>query len=176
MEVIMRVTVINKEKKGSPFFRTFLLLLLGIILTFQSTSFVTFLFTMLGVVILSFGFSKLWKYFSLKKQNVYSNEILSSSILWNLLGLLIILLSSFFANAIQVVTGIWLIFLAGAKLNSALILKSYKHKFFTECISSFLLFLLGIYTLFAQNVVFIFLGIVLILYAIFDFIKLFSQK
>jgi len=174
----MRVTVLNQEeKKGSPIFRSIVLLLLGIILLIHSNELLTLCFTLLGLIVLLYGISKLVRYYQLKKSlKIDQSEILISAIVWIILGFLVIFLSNFFVNAIQIVTGIWILFLAISKYRSATFFKENKKKYGIECVSSLILLLLGIYTIFAQNVVFIFLGIVLIFYSLADIYQSIQKK
>jgi len=91
--------------------------------------------------------------------------------------LVVVFLSNFIANTIQIVTGIWLIFIGISKMNQGIGLKQLNKKFYiTHCISSIILMLLGIYTIVTDNVVFVFIGIILILYAGADLVNYFIQK
>ena len=87
-------------------------------------------------------------------------------------GLLIIVLSQVLINAINVVTGMWLIFIGISKLNVALSICSIKEKdFIVSLISSILIIGLGLYTIMSQNVVLTIIGILLIIYSAIDIIN-----
>jgi len=175
----MRVTVLNKKNsKNYSLFNSILLLILGIILAFNSDGFISIIFTILGVIVVCFGISKFLKYNQMKTQfHVEQSDILMSAIFYILGGLLIIFLSNFIANTIQVVTGVWLVFLSISKLNRAIAFKNVdKKQFIIECISIGVIFFLGIYTIVSNNVVFLFIGIALIIYAVFDILNYFFRK
>ena len=120
----------------------------------------------------------MYHYYSLKKKsNIIHGELLKSAITSMVVGILVIILSNFLTNAIQVVTGIWLIFIGLEKSQNATIYKGFSEKkYLSEIISSIIIILLAFYTIFTDNVLFIFLGIVLIIYAVSELISLLLQK
>ena len=120
----------------------------------------------------------MYHYYALKKKsNIIHGELLKSAITSMIVGILVIILSNFLTNAIQVVTGIWLIFIGLEKLQNATIYKGFSEKkYLSEIISSIIIILLAFYTIFTDNVLFIFLGIVLIIYAVSELISLLLQK
>lgn len=175
----MKVTVMNKRApKSNSLFSSILLLILGVILAFNSDGFISIIFTILGSFVLFFGVIKFFKYYQMKKQfKVEQSELLMSAIFYILGGLLIIFLSNFIANTIQVVTGVWLVFLSISKLSQALEWKNTsQEQFIIEVVSSTLIFLLGIYTIVSNNVVFLFIGLALIIYSIFDIVNYFVRR
>ena len=90
---------------------------------------------------------------------------------------LTILLASFITNAISILTGIWLIFAGINKLSTATLYKINQPKFYVvELVSAILFVLLGVYSIFADNVILMVLGIILIVYAISDLIRYFISK
>ncbi len=174
----MKVTIVKeKEKKDYSLFHAILLLILGIILVFNSGGFISTIFTILGIIVTIFGIAKFVQYSQIKKQRkIEQPSILYMAIISITIGLLVIFLSNFLVNTIQIVTGIWLLFIGLNKINNALIWKTTNNqKFIAEIISSIILILLGIYTIFAQNVVFMIIGIILIIYAVIQFITYFKK-
>ena len=171
----MEVTVIKpKNKKGSSLISSIVLLILGIFLAFNSEGVLNIIFDIIGAMVLLYGILCFSRYFSQKKQfGTDDNEALMSAIVAITVGLLIILLSNILTNAIQIVTGIWLIYIGISKLNLALQLKGTK-AYTTNLISAIILCILGIYTIVAQNVVFVIIGIILIIYSLIDIIKYFT--
>ena len=163
----MKVTVIKDEPQKNNIISSIFLLILGIILTFNSKS-----------LIFLYGIYKMYHYYALKKKsNIIHSELLKSAITSMVVGILVIILSNFLTNAIQVVTGIWLIFIGLEKLQNATIYKGFSEKkYLSEIISSIIIILLAFYTIFTDNVLFIFLGIVLIIYAVSELISLLLQK
>lgn len=175
----MRVTVVNSNKpKDSSIFYSIVLFILGIVLIFNSEGLISLIFEILGAVVLIFGFYQFGRYFQLKKQfQVDDGNRLMQSILPISIGLLIILLSSFLSATIQVVTGIWLFFLGISKISTAYFFKSSdKKQFIIYFTSAIILIIIGLYTIFSDNVVFIFLGIVLLCYSTIDILNFFLKK
>ena len=174
----MKVTVIKDEPQKNNIISSIFLLILGIILTFNSKSLIVFIFNICGLLIFLYGIYKMYHYYALKKKsNIIHSELLKSAITSMIVGILVIILSNFLTNAIQVVTGIWLIFIGLEKLQNATIYKCFSEKkYLCEIISSIIIILLAFYTIFTDNVLFIFLGIVLIIYAVSELISLLLQK
>ena len=175
----MRVTIIEKDKgKGNLPIGTFFLLFLGIILTFNSEGFLSFLFIILGACLLLYGIYKFIRYFKVKQQFHYDDNVMMVNAVGSCtIGLLTILLASFITNAISILTGIWLIFAGINKLSTATLYKINQPKFYVvELVSAILFVLLGVYSIFADNVILMVLGIILIVYAISDLIRYFISK
>lgn len=174
----MKVTVIKDEPQKNNIISSIFLLILGIILTFNSKSLIVFIFNICGLLIFLYGIYKMYHYYALKKKsNIIHGELLKIAITSMIVGILVIILSNFLTNAIQVVTGIWLIFIGLEKLQNATIYKGFSEKkYLSEIISSIIIILLAFYTIFTDNVLFIFLGIVLIIYAVSELISLLLQK
>lgn len=175
----MKVTVLNKDKKQDySFINSLILLILGIFLTFNSDGLLTLIFGLIGTVVILFGGYQFFSYHKMKQQlHIENTSTLISAIGSISIGLLIILLSSFLTSAIQIVTGIWLFFMGLCKLNASMAWKEVNQRnFIVSLIGAVILILLGIYTIFTQNVVFIFIGIVLIVYAIIDLINYFMRR
>ncbi len=176
----MKVTVLNQEKKErkNSFYSSIALLILGIVLTFHSQELISMIFIILGFIVLLYGIFKVSNFYKLKTQLQYEdNELITTGILYSIFGLIVILLSSFFASAIKIVTGIWLIFLGMTKIKTGMFFKNVDSKNFTiQTIAGIVLIVLGIYTILANNVVFIFIGVALIIYSILDLIDLVLKK
>lgn len=174
----MRVTVINNQKKENYFpFGSIALLILGIFLTFNAEGVLSFGFIFLGSFILLFGIYKFIKYYKIKAQFHYDDStIMMSAVTSTLVGLLTIFLASFISNAIQIITGIWLISSGVMKINESLYFKSnFFNRYLVNLIVGILLIIMGIYSIFADNVVLIFLGIIIIIYALSNIINYFIK-
>lgn len=171
----MEVTVL-KQKNPKTLASSILLLILGIFLTFNSDGLLNIIFDIIGAIVIIYGIYQLSHYFSQKKQfGVDDGTTLISGISSTTIGLLIILLANFLSNAIKIVTGIWLIYLGITKLGSALTLKRTR-AFKSTLLSAVIMFLLGIYTLVAENVVFVTIGIILIIYSVLDILNYFRTR
>ena len=175
----MRVTIINDKKEKDNFpIGTILLLILGIFLTFNSEGVLGFVFILLGIGILLYGVYNFFKYYQVKNQFHFDDSrMMMSAISSCVIGLLTILLASFITNAISIITGIWLIFTGINKLSTAPLYKANKPSMYVaQLVVAVLFVILGVYSIFADNVVLMALGIILILYSIIDLINYFIQK
>ena len=171
----MKVTIVDKNYKGqdSSLVYSIILLVLGIFLTFNANGVLNIVFDILGSLVMIYGVYKLVMALKLKKNfKTVNDSLMSSSIMSLVFGLLIIVLSQVLINAINVVTGMWLIFMGISKLNVALSICSIKEKdFIVSLISSILIIGLGLYTIMSQNVVLTIIGILLIIYSVIDIIN-----
>lgn len=170
----MKVTVLkNNEKDNSSLVIAIVLLILGLFLTFNSDGMMNIVFSILGGILLAYGVYKLITFYSLKQK--YKNEdqtLLLSSITYIGFGIVIILLSNILTNAINVITGIWLIYTG---INKIIHQRIINNGLSTPLITGIILIILGIYSIVSQNVVFAFIGIALIIYSISEIIKYFKK-
>ena len=170
----MKVTVIKqKEDKNINIISSVIMLILGIILVLNANQLITTIFIILGAIITGFGLIKLLSYFKSKQQlNVENNEALISGILSIAIGLITILLASILSNAIQIISGIWLLLLGLNKLTIYLQFKTAP----IDLILAIILIGLAIYTIFFENAILIIIGIVLIITAGYDIITELSKN
>ena len=171
----MEVTIL-KQKSPKTLASSILLLILGIFLTFNSDGLLNIIFDIIGAIVIIYGIYQLSHYFSQKKQfGVDDGTTLISGISSITIGLLVILLANFLSNAIKIVTGVGLIYLGITKLGTAITLKKTR-AFKTTLLSAVIMVLLGIYTLVAENVVFVTIGIILIIYSVLDILNYFRIR
>lgn len=170
----MKVTIINQKKKYKQrsLIYSIILLVLGIFLTFNSSGVLNTIFNIMGILVILFGIYRFFVYYRLKSQlKVDDSSILMSAIMSILFGVLIILLSNVLTTTIQIITGIWLLFIGISRLSEADITNLKEKSNLIMVIGSVIIVLLGLYTIFSENVLFVVLGIILIIYSILDIIN-----
>lgn len=170
----MKVTIINQKKKYKQrsLIYSIILLVLGIFLTFNSSGVLNTIFNIMGILVILFGIYRFFVYYRLKSQlKVDDSSILMSAIMSILFGVLIILLSNILTTTIQIVTGIWLLFVGISRLSEADITNIKDKRNLIAVIGAAIIILLGLYTIFSENVLFVALGIILIIYSILDIIN-----
>ena len=170
----MKVTIINQKKKYKQrsLIYSIILLVLGIFLTFNSSGVLNTIFNIMGILVILFGIYRFFVYYRLKSQlKVDDPSILMSAIMSILFGVLIILLSNILTTTIQIVTGIWLLFVGISRLSEADITNIKDKRNLIAVIGAAIIILLGLYTIFSENVLFVALGIILIIYSILDIIN-----
>ena len=170
----MKVTVIKQSKKGKKrsLIYSIILLILGIFLTFNSGGVLNTIFNILGILVVLFGIYRFVTYYHLKSQlKIDDSSILMSAVMSILFGVLIILLSNILTNTIQIITGIWLLFLGISRLSETDLSNLKNKNNLVSVIGAILIILLGLYTIFSENVVFVILGIILIIYSVLDIIN-----
>ena len=170
----MKVTIINQKKKNKQrsLIYSIILLVLGIFLTFNSSGVLNTIFNIMGILVILFGIYRFFVYYRLKSQlKVDDSSILMSAIMSILFGVLIILLSNVLTTTIQIITGIWLLFIGISRLSEADITNIKDKRNLIAVIGAAIIILLGLYTIFSENVLFVALGIILIIYSILDIIN-----
>ncbi|HIR75159.1 TPA: DUF308 domain-containing protein [Candidatus Ventrenecus avicola] len=170
----MKVTIVNQKKKNKQrsLIYSIILLVLGIFLTFNSSGVLNTIFNIMGILVILFGIYRFFVYYRLKSQlKVDDSSILMSAIMSILFGVLIILLSNILTTTIQIVTGIWLLFVGISRLSEADITNIKDKRNLIAVIGAAIIILLGLYTIFSENVLFVALGIILIIYSILDIIN-----
>lgn len=170
--------IIPKNAKNSNLLSIIISLILGIILITNSNSIVTIAFQIIGVIISIFGIYRFITYFNIKKQfKTEDTNALISGIISIAIGLLTIFLASVLEIGLRYILGFFILLSGINKLNLALtFMNTNKNFFYTNLIESLVLLLIGLYTIFFANAALVFIGFVLILSAIFDFFKYFTQK
>ncbi len=156
----MKVTIIKEKEKETNIISNILMLILGIILTLNANKLITTIFLIIGIIITCLGIISLTKYFKDKDNNI----LLISSISLTAIGLLTTLLASILTNAIQIISGIWLLIIG---LNKLFIYIQTKINI-QNLIISIILIILGIYTIFFKNAILIIIGIILIITSIYN--------
>ena len=170
----MKVTIINQKKKNKQrsLIYSIILLVLGIFLTFNSSGVLNTIFNIMGILVILFGIYRFFVYYRLKSQlKVDDPSILMSAVMSILFGVFIILLSNILTTTIQIVTGIWLLFVGISRLSEADITNIKDKRNLIAVIGAAIIILLGLYTIFSENVLFVALGIILIIYSILDIIN-----
>lgn len=172
--VNLKVTIVNQKKKNKQrsLIYSIILLVLGIFLTFNSSGVLNTIFNIMGILVILFGIYLFFVYYRLKSQlKVDDSSILMSAIMSILFGVLIILLSNVLTTTIQIITGIWLLFVGISRLSEADITNIKDKRNLIAVIGAAIIILLGLYTIFSENVLFVALGIILIIYSILDIIN-----
>lgn len=172
--VNLKVTIVNQKKKNKQrsLIYSIILLVLGIFLTFNSSGVLNTIFNIMGILVILFGIYRFFVYYRLKSQlKVDDSSILMSAIMSILFGVLIILLSNVLTTTIQIITGIWLLFIGISRLSEADITNIKDKRNLIAVIGAAIIILLGLYTIFSENVLFVALGIILIIYSILDIIN-----
>lgn len=175
----MKVTVINhtKKYKRRSLVYSIILLVLGFFLTFNSSGVLNTIFNILGILVVLFGIYRFFTYYRLKSQlKIDDSGILMSAVMSIVFGVLIILLSNILTSAIQVITGIWLLFIGISRLSETDLTNLKEKSNLILAIGSVIIILLGLYTIFSENVVFVVIGIILIIYSVLDIINYISGR
>lgn len=177
--VKLKVTIVNHSKKYKQHSLVYsiILLVLGIFLTFNSSGILNTIFNIMGILVALFGIYHFFTYYRLKSQlKIDESGILMNAVISVVFGILIILLSNILTNTIQIITGIWLLFVGISRLGETDFTNLKEKNNLISMIGSVIIILLGLYTIFSENVIFVFLGIILIIYSVLDIINYFRYR
>ena len=166
----MKVTVLKTEDKQFNLLSRIVMLILGVVLFLNAHKVVTTAFIIIGGLAVFYGAIKFYQYFKQKKEiNFDDKDALVMGVMLLGGGLLTMFLASVLSNTIQVITGIWLLYVGLNKVNEALLVRDFRKKeFIKKTITAIIILILGVYTLLAQNVVFMLIGTFLILTSLID--------
>lgn len=162
----------SKEKEKLKLFEPIVMLILGIILLTDSSKAVILVFYFIGVIFIMVGGYNLFSYYKMKKElNIEDNSklVLGTSTLF--IGIIILLLSGAIETFLRFIIGIILIYNGLKNFLIAISAKNYM-----TLIIGITLIGMGLYTIFAENIIFQIIGVLLIVASIVDFIGILSQK
>lgn len=166
---MMKTEIIKpkKEKKEKTNLLTpVIYLALGLLLAFKSNEVTKIIFYIIGILIIVYGI----KAFVVGYQNKEVMQI--KNINYGIagvsvgIGLLLILLSGVLEASMRYVLGFFLIYMGVSRMMTEF---SFGNNFSWSNLSNIVLILLGIYSIFFSNVVFVIIGWVLIINAVFLF-------
>ncbi len=174
----MKVTVIKGKnvKDNSSLIYSFIMLVFGFILLFNAEQFITTLFIIFGALILVSGIFRFYQYIKQKKElNIEDSNALLSGVCGCAVGLLTIFLSSILNNALQIITGLWLFMIGLNKIKQAILFQEEQTFLIQNILGAIIFITLGIYSIFAKNVLFMIVGIFLIITAVVDILQFYKK-
>ena len=167
----METEIIKPEKnikKPNHIVNAILYLILGIILAFKSNEAFKLVFYVLGVLLIVYGIKLFLDYYRNQSIVQYKNINISISIISVIGGLLLIILAGVINLSLRYILGFFLIYLGISRLLSDI---SFGEKMTFSILSNVILIVLGIYSIFVSNVLFVIIGWILIANAIILFVE-----
>lgn len=163
------------ENKNS-LFGSILLLLFGIILFTNPGGIVKFISYITGGILILIAIANIFSYKKiLKKLNVEETGKLISGIILIVLGLVVIVFSSFIETTIRLVFGAWIIYSGVIKLIDSISIKTDKITFYINLAISILMIICGFYVA-LTNLAYKMIGLFIMVYAILDIVSYVSYK
>lgn len=163
------------ENKNS-LFNSILFLIFGIILFTNPNGIVKFLSYITGGILIIIGITNLFSYRKiLKKLNIEETSKLISGIILIILGLIVILFSSFIETTIRLVFGAWIIYSGVIKLIESITFKSDKVTFYVNLAISILMIIVGFYVA-LTDLAYKMIGLFIMVYSILDIISYIFYK
>ncbi len=162
--------IIKPSKKGKEkesILTPIMYLLLGLILAFKSNEATTLLFWIIGIVVIVFGVKTLIEYYQNKEMAQYKNINLTVALASIIIGVLLIILANALQIGLRYVLGFFLIYFGVTRLLTQISFQDYKNM---SALSNIILIIMGIFSIFVSNAIFVIIGWILILNAVILFI------
>lgn len=162
----------EKKEKSLDFLNPMLFLILGIILLTNSSNVVIFVFRVIGWISVFIGLYHFLSFYSLKKQfNIDDMNKLLTGTSGIFIGLMIVILSGAFEAFMRFIIGFILIYNGLRNCIFFLLMRNYVTLGIGIIIIS-----MGLYTIFATNIILEIIGALLIIASIIDFVRLSIEK
>ena len=147
-------------------------ILLGLMLTFKPDVTLSIIVNVIGIIIVAFGVLKLFNYFKLKTDFAVFEYDLFFGIIGIVMGIVVMVFGREVASLFRVVIGIWIIYNAILRVQLSLYLKKVNSPAWAyTIIFAVLILICGVYITFRANAIISTIGIVMIIYAIMDWIE-----
>lgn len=167
--------IIENQSKNT-LFNSILFLIFGIILFTNPGGIVKFLSYITGGILILIGITNLISYRKiLKKLNIEETSKLVSGIILIILGLAVIIFSSFIETTIRLVFGAWIIYSGIIKLIDSITIKNDKVTFYVNLGISILMIIVGFYVA-LTGLAYKMIGLFIMIYSILDIASYISYK
>ncbi len=169
----MKVIKPNSEKKkDNNLLMPIIYLIVGVILAFKSNEAIQLLFYIIGILVIVYGIKLLVDYFK-NKDVLQNNKInLSVAIVSIIIGVLLIILSEALEVSIRYVLGFFLVYMGVSRLLTQVGFGTAK---LVPTLSSIILIILGVYSIFVSNAILIVIGWILIINSLILFWECFKR-
>ncbi len=168
----MEIIKPNKSVKESKSIVTpIIYLILGLILAFKSNEATTLLFWIIGLLVIIFGIKTLIEYYRNKELAQFKNVNLTVALASIIIGILLIVLANALEIGLRYVLGFFLIYFGVSRLLTQISFQDYKNM---TALSNVILIIMGIFSIFVSNAIFVIVGWILIINAVllfFDYLK-----
>ncbi len=165
-----------KENKNS-LFSSIVFLLFGIILFTNPGGILAFLSYIAGGILIAIGVSNILSYNkTLKHLNIEDKPKLISGIIIVILGISVILFSSFIETTIRLICGGWIIYTGITRLIEAINNKTNQNTYIASLVIAVLMISCGFFVALTTNLVFSLIGLFIMIYAILDISEYIIQR
>lgn len=161
----------KEVKEARSLLNPIIYLVLGLLLMFKSNEVVELLFYVLGIIIIIYGIKSFIIYYQNREIVQYKNINLSVAITSIIIGVLLIILSSVLEASIRYVLGFFFIYMGVSRILTSISFNAYKS---FSTLSSIVLIVLGVYSIFFSNAVLVIIGGILVINSIILFIDYFK--
>ncbi len=171
MKVEVTKTPSKKGKERKSLIIPIVYLILGLILAFKSNEATKLLFWIIGLFVIVYGLKNLYLYWKNKDVLQYKRINLTIAVASIIIGVLLMILANALEIGLRYVLGFFLIYFGVSRLLTAITLNDYMN---VESLSNIFLIIMGIFSIFISNAIFVIVGWLLIINAVilfWDYIK-----
>ena len=171
----MKLKIINFSNNNS-LLSPILFLFFGILLFINPSWLTQFITYILGSILIIIGIFNIINYMiSLRKLNIIGDSAITIGIILIIFGIIVMFASTFIEVLIRLIMGIVILFNGFSKLINTV--QKPSKLFLVKLLIAILFIVVGLYTIFVANLVFMTIGIIIIFFSISKIIDyIFSQK
>lgn len=159
-------------KKENSLLNSILFLIFGIILFTNPGGIMKFVSYILGTIVIIIGICNILSYYkTLKKLNIEETGRKISGIIIIVFGIVIMIFSSFIETVFRLICGGWIIYNGLIKFIASFAHKTNKKVFIVSMAISIITILCGFYVALTTALVFKFIGLFIMIYAILDIVS-----
>lgn len=146
--------------------------ILGMILLARPEGTLKLVSTILGIVFIIMGISKIIKYFLNNGKNDFFNYDLVYGLTTIVVGLVVMIYMNVIGSILRIIIGVWIIYTSFVRFNSALQIKRIDSKtWIIGLILAILMFICGLYILLNSGAIIATIGAIMIVYSVIDIIE-----
>lgn len=148
--------------------------ILGLVIAYYPNTTFQIISNVMGAILIAYGAIKIIEYFKMKDiSSMYATE-LSFGVIAVLLGIVVIACSNMIEAIIRILIGIWIIYSGIMRMGLAVKLKKFDSNnkiWIAGLIIAIIMLCCGIYIITNQGAIMMYLGIIMVIYAIMDIIE-----
>jgi len=148
--------------------------ILGLIIACYPNTTFQIISNVLGSILIAYGTIKIIEYFKMKDINSLYGTELSFGVIAALLGLVIIICSDMIQAMIRILIGIWIIYSSIMRFGVAIKFKNFNSNnkvWIAGLIIALIMLLCGIYIITSPGAIMMYIGIIMVIYAVMDIIE-----
>ena len=153
---------------------SFVFAILGIIIYFNPNTTFKIITYIIGAIFIIMGVPRIITYFKAKADYEEFNYTLIYGVISVLLGIVVIICSSFIEAFLRIAIGVWILYSGAVRFSGAIRLKRFnasEYAWVTVLLIAIIMIIFGLYIITVQGSIISIIGILMIIYSIMDIIE-----